>query len=267
MKKLSLLVPFLILILTGCHPDGPINNYSNTNQVNYTPNLFTPIIVQILPVIPLPAGANGALYTINSIFVGGSNPGFLPTGGYACAWFGSDSSTKNAGLILAAGDTLVRTDSFENIPFTLPVYLSAYRTNLTPPIFASNSIAWNVQGDSSEGVAPLISTDITPFPVVNLNVPKTFSVAGGLTMHYTVSGAYDAKFYTISLNNGTPLIYSGGSDTSASFSTNQLYPLFPTKGQLISVSVILAKFTPFTIGSQRYYFVKTSIYAASTRVQ
>lgn len=269
MKKLSPIIPVLLL-LAACHPDGPINNYSNVSSVNFNGDILLPGIIQPLADIPVPTGASGTLYALNSTCVSDTNPGFLPSGGYAYAWFVNDTIIKkNAGLVMTGSDTLsgvITTASSVYFPSS-PFYLYGFNSIISPPIFP-NTVSWSVQGDDTTGVPAFNHTDNTAFPTVTgLSVPKSLNVANGLTMHYTLTGVYDAKFYEISTTAGGPLLYTGGSDTSASFSTNQLYTLFPTKGQLITVAIMLAKLTPYSVGNQTFYFVKTSVYSATMTAQ
>jgi len=154
MNKLKLMLPFLLLILAACHRDNTNNN--QTQITNTSPAGVGPTI---------PSGAAGAFYAISMLNYNNNGSGYDSTSlGTAYAWFGSYTTTQNAGSVVANGDSLYIIDP--NLPS--PVATPWYEGSLFTPIFyTANPVAWGVQGNSGNSIPAFNYTDNAAFPIVN----------------------------------------------------------------------------------------------------
>jgi hypothetical protein len=253
MKKFIL--PVLLLVLAACHHDN--NNNNTQTQTTSTPGGQ--------PGPNIPSGAAGALYAVNEAVYSNNGSGYDTTGlGLAYGWFVNSTTTKDAGSVVVNGDTLYITDPTLGTSF--PWYeLGLLQTGQLS--FPTNAVAWGVQGNSANGVPAFNYTDNTAFPVVNgLTIPYPVNISNGLTVHFTVSGAYDAIFYTISGQGQSSLSFTGSSATTATFSATQLSQVVSSGGNL-GVQIMPIKLTPYTVSGKTYYFVKQNAFNVTSPVQ
>ncbi len=258
MKKLKLILPVLLLTLLACHKDTNTNN-TQTQVTNHTPNGGAAVTI--------PSGAAGAFYAINTINYNNNGSGYDTTDiGLGYAWFGNYTTTLNAGSVYVTGDSLYTNNpnlgGLVNFPW--------YETDITNQFtFNGNAVTWNVQGNSANSIPAINYTDNTVFPVVNgLTLSNPVSISSSVTVHFTVTGAYDAIFYALAGSNTQQQTSFTGTNgaTSATFTPAQLSAVTGSGGQL-SITVMPVKLTPYTVSGKTYYFVKQGAYSVSTIVQ
>ena len=257
MKKLRLILPVLLLTMFGCHKDTNTNN-TQTQVTNHTPNGGAAVTI--------PSGAAGAFYAINTINYNNNGSGYDTTDiGLGYAWFGNYTTTQNAGSVYVTGDSLYTNNPNLGCLVTFPWYETDITNQFT---FSGNSVTWNVQGNSANSIPAINYTDNTAFPVVTgLTLPYPVSIASSVTVHFTVTGAYDAIFYAISGAGGQQTSFTGTNGaTSATFTSAQLSAV-TSSGSELSITIMPVKLTPYTVSGKTYYFVKQGAYSVTTIVQ
>ena len=259
MKKLFNISLITIVLLVGsCKKNTTTTN--NSSQYN-------PLSSQFGGTPNIPSGADGALYAINTTTSDptGGSPIVM---GYAMAWFGSYVSTKNAGSVTCNTDSLFTTIAFTN--FSYPWYLNLIGGSGASISFTNNAVQWVVGGNGSTGVPAFNYTDNTAWPIVTgFALTSTVNAASSLTVNYSVQGAADDVFISITGSKGTKSsTASSTSATSVTFTAAQLSQVVTAGiGDQLSVQIMPVKISSSSISGKTYYFVKQNAFTQSASVQ
>lgn len=231
MSKINYFLIVFLFALSACTKE-----IGNTN---------TNLAVSTQP-IPVPANAFGQLTAVNnSVYTHTGTPPDSLIMREALTLF-KDTAYIYGGVVTAGNDTLVYDTAYAYNGYLSDKYFQTFSSNVT----------WSVSGNSGRGLNGFTYTDNTPFPTISgLKIPATIQAAKGLTLNYTISGAYDFFYFQLT-GSVTGLPLSANSNTTASFSTDQINAAAAT-GQLI-VRAQIGKVTPYTIGGKTFYFVKTT---------
>jgi hypothetical protein len=243
------LLLFALLTVSSCKKDNNNNNNSQPNPLS-----------QALGGSPtIPAGAAGALYSVNNHVIADDGYGTLETTdvGTAYAWFDSYTSTKDAGTVSVNTVEIEHSFSGQALPW--------YYSLMDFPDFSStNTASWTVAGNSLAGVTGFTHTDNTAFPKCSFTVPSSVNLNNSLTVNFTNTTSNDAVFVTIYAQGSLKVTKSlAANATSASFTSAELKSITSSGGQL-GIQVMPVKLTSATINGKTYYFVKQWAFAQFT---
>jgi len=245
MNKFNYLLSIIILtvFLSACKKETPVNNNTSNPLGNSSPTL--------------PSGAAGALYAINSnAFTQGSTI----TQGTAMAWFGSYTTTLQAGAVTCNSDSL--STQIPLVSYSYPWYESTLSGNNID--FSMNTVTWVVGGSGS--VPAINFTDNAIFPVVNnFNAPATVSLSQPLTVTFSIANPYDQVICTIQ-GSKTAVNLNYASATSVTFTAAQLAST-AVAGDNLLIQIMPVKWTTNTISGKVYYFVKENGFAQYATAQ
>ena len=255
MNKFTFLAYFIALtaILGSCKKET-----SNTNNNNNTNN---PLTQAIGGGPTIPSGAAGALYAVsNNIY----SQGRTTTINTAYAWFGSYTTTLQAGAVTCNADTLSTAIPFSN--YSYPWYESQYsflQGNMLT--INGNSVSWIVGGSGS--VPGFIYNDNTVFPVANFTAPSSMSANAALTVPFTITNPYDLVVCSITDGTKPQVNINVTSGNTVTFTSAQVASATTAGGETVTIQIMPIKMTSSSIGGKMYYFVKQNAFAQTTVTQ
>lgn len=252
MKKINvfaLLAAFLVITVSSCKKEEDDNNNNN--------NPSNPLSQAIGGSATIPTDADGAFYAVNNYVISDDGFGELDTMelGTAYAWFESYTTTKDGGGVRVNTGDLQNEFAGVALPwyYTLGTYID-FTTG-------GNTADWEVDGNSSTGIAGFTHTDNTAFPKCNFTVPATISRSSSYTVNFTNQGSNDGVFVTL-YAQGNLKITKGlnANSTSATFTAAEIQSI-SSPGSLLGVQVMPVKLTAVTLTGKKYYFVKQWAFA------
>ena len=235
MKKIYLFLSIGLLcsaLMIGCNKSS-----TSVNQSSSAPTVSTPTDAD---------GAMAAVQVITTQTLAGIP---IPINiGTAVAWFGSASSYKDAGNVSCATNALTKSNN---------AYVFQPSQSSPEGISFNSNVAWDVTGNSGNGIAAFSYSDNSSFPSISdINNSGSVSAAGSFTLSATSAVYGDSVIFVVS-GSQKHIIYTAAPNTSShTFSAAEMATVGASGNNTGLLQIAPYRLNHQTINGKSYYFVK-----------
>jgi len=206
------------------------------------------------------SNADGALYAIESKNFDTYNGATFDESQFAYAWFGKFPAVADAGVVKVNN---IQVDNFSNI-YTTFASLSTYDTLFKG---ANLTVAWNVAGNTTSGIAAFTHTDNTALPTAPaFTLPASVNINNSLTVSHTATGGALGVLYTLSGSNGDTTKFVANSSNTVTFTSGEIKAVALAHDR-VGLSIMPVTYSSATYGGKLYYFIKQHQYTRETVTQ
>ncbi|MCW3128035.1 MAG: hypothetical protein JWO03_3693 [Bacteroidetes bacterium] len=201
------------------------------------------------PSVSTPSSADGALAAVvvktTQTVAGYTVPINIGT---AAAWFGSQNSYKDAGNVNVDANGLSKSNN---------AYI--YQPSQTNPTGLSfnNSVAWDVTGNSGNGITAFNFSDNSSFPDVDdISNSGTVSSSGAFTLSATSTPYGDSVIFVVSGSQNHVTFIAPGGTSSHTFTAAEMATVGASGNNTGLLQIAPYRVNHQTINGKSYYFVK-----------
>lgn len=203
------------------------------------------------------ADADGAFYTVVTKDFTTNNSTTFDESHMAYAWAGKFPAVVDAGIVKANNIVINKYG---------PYYMSLAVLQTGDTLFkgVNCNTVWNVQGNSSSGVAAFTYTDNTTMPAApTFTLPASININNNLTISHASTGGTLGVLYMLSGDNGDTTKYIANTSSTVTFTSAEIKSVAKSQSA-ISIAIMPVTYTTSTIGGKKYYFVKQNEYVRET---
>jgi hypothetical protein len=201
------------------------------------------------PTVSTPSDADGALAAVQVITTQTVAGITIPINiGTAAAWFGSASSYKDAGNVSCATNALTKSSN---------AYVFQPTQSAPEGISFSNNVAWDVTGNTGNGIAAFNYSDNSTFPSISdISVTGAVSTSGSYTLSATSAVYGDSVIFVVSGSSKHITFIGGPNSSSHTFTAAEMATVGASANNTGLLQIAPYRVNHQTINGKSYYFVK-----------